>query len=333
MSFVLAIDQGTTVARHRVRADCPRSGRRSRSFPSTSPLRLGRARAGGDLARRRHLPRRAGGAGLRRRRSPRSASPTSARRPSCGTARPGSPSTARSSGRTAAPPISAPAAKPTAMSRRRGQAPGWCSTPTSPAPRSPGCSTTCPGARARAEAGELAFGTVDTWLVWRLTGGRVHATDVTNASRTMLFNIHTRRVGRRAAATAARAARDAAGGADQSAKFRRTATPELFGGASPIAGIAGDQQAALFGQGCFAPGMDEVHLRHRRFAADEHRREPVASTQHAAHDDRLALDGAAVRARGRVFIAGAAVQWLRDGLGIIQKASETRRRSPTSADR
>jgi glycerol kinase len=134
-----------------------------------------------------------------------------------------------------------------------------------------------PGARARAEAGELAFGTIDSWLVWNLTGGRVHATDASNASRTLLFNLHTQGLGRRIARTAAHPARRAAG-RDALQRRDRGNRSSLFGGALPIAGIAGDQQAATFGLGLLFARHGQEHLRHGLLHADEHgcatRRQP-----------------------------------------------------------
>ena len=114
-----------------------------------------------------------------------------------------------------------------------------------------------PGARARAEAGKLAFGTVDTWLVWKLTGGARHVTDVSNASRTMLFNIHTLTMGRRAAAAVRRPGEHAARGRDRRAKSTARSSTRSASSSVPIAGIAGDQQAALFGQMCRTPGMSK----------------------------------------------------------------------------
>lgn len=180
-----------------------------------------------------------------------------------------------------------------------------------------------PGARARAEAGQLAFGTIDTWLVWKLTGGKVHVTDVTNASRTMLYNIHT-------------------GEWDdellqlfnipQSLLPEVRSSSEVYGKVAagllgpqpvPIAGIAGDQQAALFGQLCLQPGQtkttygtgcfmlqstgDKVLPSHNRLLSTVACRRNQQTT--------YALEGS-------VFIGGAVVQWLRDGLEIIRKSSD-----------
>jgi len=179
-----------------------------------------------------------------------------------------------------------------------------------------------PGARAAAEAGKLAFGTIDSFLLWRLTGGRIHATDATNASRTMLYDIHAGRwddellqlfgVPRAVLPQV----RDSAGG------FGETAM-EIFGGPVPITGMAGDQQAALVGQACFAPGMMKSTYGTGAFMLVNTGAEPVASENRLLTTVAYRLDAATTYAlEGSVFIAGAAVQWLRDGLGIIGSAAE-----------
>ena len=203
--------------------------------------------------------------------SPPSASPTSARPSSSGTARPASRSTTPSSGRTAAPPTSAAACARPGTRRRRHARPGCCSIPISPAPRSPGCSTTCEGARARAERGELAFGTVDSFLLWRLTGGRVHATDATNASRTLLYNIRTDDWDDDAARAAARAASHAARGEGLRRRFRHDATAELFGAADPHLRHRRRPAGRDHRPGLLRAGHGEIHLRHRLFRPAQHR--------------------------------------------------------------
>ena len=175
-----------------------------------SAARLGRARRGGDLARHARRLRarrwrapalRAGDVAAHRHHQPardhRRLGPRD---------RPADPQRHRLAGPPHRAALRASCA-PQGARRWSGDAPAWCSTPTSPAPRSPGCSTTCPARAPRAERGELAFGTVDSWLLWQLTGGRVHATDATNASRTLLFDIRTQALGRRAAATLLRVPR------------------------------------------------------------------------------------------------------------------------------
>ena len=180
-----------------------------------------------------------------------------------------------------------------------------------------------PGARARAERGELAFGTVDTWLLWRLTGGRVHATDATNAARTMLFDIH--RGGWdadllrlfRVPEAVLPAVRDCSG------RFGET-EPALFGAPIAITGIAGDQQAATVGQACFARGMVKSTYGTGCFALLNTGTEPVASTSRLLTTIAYQLGGRRTYAlEGSIFVAGAAVQWLRDGLGLVDRASET----------
>ena len=180
-----------------------------------------------------------------------------------------------------------------------------------------------PGARARAERGELMFGTVDCYLLWRLTGGKVHATDATNASRTLLFNIHTGewddellkilRVPRSMLPEVK----------DSSADFGDS-VPELFGGAIAISGIAGDQQAATIGQACFSPGMIKSTYGTGCFALLNTGATPVASKNKLLTTIAYQLEGKRTYAlEGSIFVAGSAVQWLRDGLGIIKQATET----------
>jgi glycerol kinase len=180
-----------------------------------------------------------------------------------------------------------------------------------------------PGARARAERGELLFGTVDCYLLWRLTGGQVHATDATNASRTLLFNIHSgawdddllKLLGvPRAMLPQVK---------DSSHRFGET-VPELFGGAIAIAGIAGDQQAATIGQACFAPGMIKSTYGTGCFALLNTGPTPVASNNKLLTTIAYQLDGKRTYAlEGSIFVAGSAVQWLRDGLGVIKHAADT----------
>src|SRR6476646_6473896 len=180
-----------------------------------------------------------------------------------------------------------------------------------------------PGARERAGRGELMFGTVDCYLLWRLTGGKVHATDATNASRTLLFNIHTGqwdedllkilRVPRSMLPEVK----------DSSAKFGDS-LPDLFDGSIAISGIAGDQQAATIGQACFAPGMIKSTYGTGCFALLNTGATPVASRNKLLTTIAYQLGGKRTYAlEGSIFVAGSAVQWLRDGIGIIKQASET----------
>ncbi|MGH6661945.1 MAG: glycerol kinase GlpK, partial [Rhodospirillales bacterium] len=179
------------------------------------------------------------------------------------------------------------------------------------------------GARARAEQGKLAFGTIDSFLLWRLTGGREHATDATNASRTSLYDIHAGdwddellklfRVPREMLPEV----RDCAH------EFGAT-EPSLFGGAIAIRGIAGDQQAATVGQACFEPGMMKSTFGTGSFALLNTGSEAVRSKNRMLATVAYRLAGKSIYAlEGSVFIAGAAVQWLRDGLGVIATAAET----------
>ncbi len=178
------------------------------------------------------------------------------------------------------------------------------------------------GARAKARAGELAFGTIDSFLLWRLTGGKVHATDATNAARTMLLDIGKgvwdeglcKIFG--VPLTMLPRVQDCCG------EFGVTA-PELFGGPIRILGIAGDQQAATIGQGCFAPGMMKSTYGTGCFVLLNTGTERVASRNRLLTTIAYQLDGKRTYAlEGSIFIAGAAVQWLRDGLKIIAKSSD-----------
>jgi glycerol kinase len=179
------------------------------------------------------------------------------------------------------------------------------------------------GARERAERGELCFGTIDSFLIWRLTGGKSHMTDATNASRTLLYNIHSGtwddellgilRVPRAMLPEVKDCAADF-GVCD--AKF--------FGAAIPILGVAGDQQAATIGQACFEPGMMKSTYGTGCFALLNTGATAVASTNRLLTTVAYQLDGKRTYAlEGAIFIAGAAVQWLRDGLKVVKKAADT----------
>jgi glycerol kinase len=179
-----------------------------------------------------------------------------------------------------------------------------------------------PGVRERAEKGEVLFGNVDTFLIWRLTGGKVHVTDYTNASRTMIFNIHTL---------------DWDDDILQELEIPRAMLPKvrpsshlfgytdakLFGGQIPIAGDAGDQQAALFGQACFEPGSAKNTYGTGSFLLINTGNKPVESKHGLITTVAFGLEDRVYYAlEGSIFITGAAVQWLRDGLGIIKVADE-----------
>jgi len=182
---------------------------------------------------------------------------------------------------------------------------------------------TVPGARARAAAGALAFGTVDSFLIWRLTGGRVHATDATNAARTMLYDI---RQGRWDEALCARLGVPLAmlpEVRDCAADFGTT-EPALFGSAIAICGVAGDQQAATVGQACFRPGMLKATYGTGCFALLNTGADLVESRNRLLGTIAYRLSGQTTYAlEGSIFVAGAAVQWLRDGLELIETAAET----------
>ena len=180
-----------------------------------------------------------------------------------------------------------------------------------------------PGARDRAAAGRLAFGTVDTFLLWRLTGGRVHATDATNAARTLLYDLRTGAFDQDLIDLFAVPSSLLPDIRDSAGDFGAT-EPALFGGAIRIAGIAGDQQAATVGQACFAPGMAKCTYGTGAFALLNTGAEPVASANRLLTTVAYQLGGRRTYAlEGAIFVAGAAVQWLRDGLGLIRTAAET----------
>jgi glycerol kinase len=180
-----------------------------------------------------------------------------------------------------------------------------------------------PDIRERAARGELAFGTVDTYLLWRLTGGKVHATDATNASRTLLFDIHKGRWDDQLLTLLNVPKQVLPQVLDSSAAFGMT-DPELFGGAIPIYGIAGDQQAALIGQACFAPGMVKSTYGTGCFALLNTGQTPVASNNKLVTTIAYQLDGVRSYAlEGSIFVAGAAVQWLRDNLHVVASAEQT----------
>ncbi|MFN4131264.1 MAG: glycerol kinase GlpK, partial [Paracoccaceae bacterium] len=179
------------------------------------------------------------------------------------------------------------------------------------------------GARARAEAGELAFGTVDSWLIWNLTGGRVHATDATNAARTMLYNIATGAWDTEICGMMGVPVALLPEVRDCAAEFGMTRA-DLFGREIPILGVAGDQQAATVGQACFTPGMMKSTYGTGCFALLNTGEDMVPSKNRLLTTIAYQLEGKPTYAlEGSIFIAGAVVQWLRDGLKIIRHASET----------
>ncbi|HUF87876.1 MAG TPA: glycerol kinase GlpK [Thermohalobaculum sp.] len=179
------------------------------------------------------------------------------------------------------------------------------------------------GARARAERGELLFGTVDSYLIWRLTGGAAHVTDATNASRTLLYDIRDGRWDEDLCELLGVPMAMLPEVRDSAAEFGR-ARPDLFGREIPILGVAGDQQAATVGQACFTPGMVKSTYGTGCFAVLNTGAELVPSRNRLLTTIAYQLDGRPTYAlEGSIFIAGAVVQWLRDGLKLIRNAAET----------
>ena len=185
------------------------------------------------------------------------------------------------------------------------------------------------GARSRAERGELAFGTVDTWLVWNLTAGALHVTDATNASRTMLYDVHKRAWDEELLTLFRVPHALLPAVVPSSAVYGKTAK-SLFGVQIPIAGVAGDQQAALFGQACHEPGMAKNTYGTGCFVLLNTGGKPIASRNGliatvAAGAQQYALEGS-------VFVGGAVVQWLRDGLHLIKKSVDVEKLAATVTD-
>ena len=179
-----------------------------------------------------------------------------------------------------------------------------------------------PGARADAESGDLAFGTVDSFLVWRLTNGKVHVTDATNASRTLLFNIHSGTWDDELLSLF-RIPQSMLPEVKNCAAEFGLAAAEHFGVAMPIRGIAGDQQSALIGQACFRPGMVKSTYGTGCFALVNTGDEAVHSTHKLLTTIAYQFDGKrAFALEGSIFSAGTTVQWMRDGLGILATAAE-----------
>ncbi len=180
-----------------------------------------------------------------------------------------------------------------------------------------------PEAKELAKSGNLLFGTIDTWLIWNLTGGQVHATDYSNASRTMLFNIHTLEWDKEILELLEIPASILPEVRPSSGVFGNT-LPLLFGAAIPVAGVAGDQQAALFGQACFSPGTAKNTYGTGGFLLMNTGDEPVSSKNGLVTTIAWGLGGKITYAlEGSIFVAGAAIQWLRDELKLISSAGET----------
>ena len=180
-----------------------------------------------------------------------------------------------------------------------------------------------PGARQRAEKGELLFGTVETWLIWRLTGGKVHVTDYSNASRTMLFNINTLQWDEEILAEL-NIPMAMLPEVKPSSCIYGEAEAHFFGARIPIAGAAGDQQAALFGQTCFTPGEAKNTYGTGCFLLMNTGEKPVFSKNGLVTTIAWGLDGKVAYAlEGSIFVAGAAIQWLRDELGLIDSSADS----------
>ncbi len=189
-----------------------------------------------------------------------------------------------------------------------------------------------PGARERAERGELAFGTIDCFLLWRLTGGRVHATDATNASRTLLYDLRTGDWSAELCDTM-RVPMALLPRVGDNAEIYGETERDLLGAAIPVAGMAGDQQAALFGQACFAPGMVKSTYGTGCFAVMNTGAAPLVSRNRLLTTVGYRLGGRTTYAlEGSIFVAGAAVKWLRDGLGLVASAEETARLAASVPD-
>jgi len=188
-----------------------------------------------------------------------------------------------------------------------------------------------PGARERAEAGQLAFGTIDSWLIWKLTGGRLHITDPSNASRTMLFNIHTGQWDGELLNLLRVPAAMLPELRSSSEIYGEVSSPGLAG--VPIAGIAGDQQAALFGQMCFAPGLTKNTYGTGCFMLQNTGETAVASRNRLLTTVAWNIGGRTTYAlEGGVFVGGAVVQWLRDGLKLIRTSEEVNALAATVPD-
>ncbi len=178
------------------------------------------------------------------------------------------------------------------------------------------------GARKMAEAGKLAFGTVDSWLIWKFTGGKTHVTDVSNASRTLLFNIHSLEWDNELAAILS-IPTNMLPEVRQSSEVYCTTKQDILGAEIPVAGIAGDQQAALFGQMCTEKGMVKNTYGTGCFVVMNTGSKPVDSNHNLLSTIAWRIDGKTTYAiEGSIFIAGAVVQWLRDQMGFIQTSAE-----------
>ncbi|MBO6164231.1 MAG: glycerol kinase GlpK [Lachnospiraceae bacterium] len=188
-----------------------------------------------------------------------------------------------------------------------------------------------PGARESAEAGELAFGTVETWLIWHLTGGKVHVTDRTNASRTMLYDIH-RLCWDEELLSYFKIPMSMLPEVKPSSCIYGYTEPEIMGGAIPIAGAAGDQQAALFGQCCFEPGQVKNTYGTGCFLLMNTGHEAIPSHHGLVTTIAAGTGEVEYALEGSVFVGGASIQWLRDGLRMIQNAPQSEKYAEAVSD-
>lgn len=189
------------------------------------------------------------------------------------------------------------------------------------------------GARKRAEAGKLRFGTVDTWLVWRLTRGSVHVTDVTNASRTMLFNIHTLEWDKELLRLFD-IPESMMPDVKSSSEIYGYTTTTIFAHKVPIGGIAGDQQAALFGQMCVEPGSVKNTYGTGCFLLMNSGERPIESSNKLLTTIawKIGVDLSVMLLNGSIFVGGSIVQWLRDGLKCISSSPDVERLASSVAD-
>ena len=180
------------------------------------------------------------------------------------------------------------------------------------------------GAREKAEQGKLLFGTIDTWLVWKLSGGKAHVTDYSNASRTMMFNIHTLEWDQELLDLLTVPKSMLPEVRPSSEIYAKTDPVHFFGQEVPIAGIAGDQQAALFGQACYSEGMAKNTYGTGCFMLMNTGEKAVASKHGLVTTIAWGIDGKVEYAlEGSIFVTGSAIQWLRDGLRMIKSAPES----------
>ena len=255
--------------------------------------------------------------------SPPLASPTSGRPPSSGTATAANAFTTPSSGRTGAPLNAAGGWPADGLADSVRAKTGLVLDPYFSSTKLAWLLDEVPGLRRRAEAGELCFGTVDSFLLWRLTGGRAHLTDATNASRTQLFDINRQRWDPELLSYFDIPASLLPEVCDSAHAFG-IADAEWFGAPIPIAGMAGDQQAALIGQGCLAEGTCKSTYGTGCFLMTNTGAEPRPSGNGLLTTVAYRLRGQATYAlEGSIFVAGVAVKWLRDQLGLIDDAAET----------